>query len=141
LTGGPAADVLPAMSNAPANPPDPAQLMPLFESAFNSRDPDRLEECFEPDALLVLAPGQVLAGAERRARSRANLAHLLPIKVAVRHQYIAGDIALLINDYVHEGTGPDGEHLRIEGTAVDVLRRGADGTWRCLISNPAGTAG
>ncbi|MEU7612610.1 MULTISPECIES: nuclear transport factor 2 family protein [unclassified Micromonospora] len=135
------------MSNAPEKPltapADPEELVPLFEHAFNTRNLDLLEELFEPDALLVLAPGEVLAGDERRARNQEKLPHFLPIKVAIRHQYITGDIALLINDYVHEGTTPDGKHLRIEGTAVDVLRRGADGAWRCLISNPAGikTAG
>ncbi|WP_174533870.1 YybH family protein [Micromonospora chalcea] len=134
------------MSNASAEPPaaptDPAALLPLFERAFNNRDLDQLERLYEPDALLILAPGTVLTGDQRRARSREEQ-HFLPIKVAVRHQYVTGDIALVINDYVHEGTGPDGTPLRIEGTAVDVLRRGADGAWRCVISNPAGlgTAG
>lgn len=130
------------MSNAPekpiAAPPDPAQLVPLFERAFNTCDLDLLEELFEPDALLVMAPGHVLAGDERRARNQVELPHALPIKVNVRNMYVAGDIALVINDYVHEGTTPDGRDVRLEGTAVDVLRRGADGAWRCLISNPAG---
>ncbi|MEV6850723.1 DUF4440 domain-containing protein [Actinoplanes sp. NPDC051411] len=129
------------MANAPDQPEaaaeGPGRLMPAFEQAFNSGDPDRLEQLFEPDALLVLAPGEVLAGAGRRDRKPP---FFLPIRVTVRHEYVAGDIALLINDYVHEGTTPDGEHRRIEGTAVDVLRRGPDGQWRCLISNPAGIA-
>lgn len=60
------------------------------------------------------------------------------MKATVRHQYVAGDLALVINDYVHEGETPDGQHVRLAGTAVDVLRRGADGNWRCVISNPAG---
>ncbi|MEU7799807.1 nuclear transport factor 2 family protein [Micromonospora arborensis] len=135
------------MSNASEKPitayAEPADMVAAFEHAFNTRNLDQLEELFEPDALLILAPGEVLAGDGRRARNSDKLPGFLPIKVSVRHQYITGDIALLINDYVHEGTTSAGKHLRIEGTAVDVLRRGDDGAWRCVISNPAGikTAG
>lgn len=122
---------------------EPADMVTAFEHAFNTRNADLLEELFEPDALLVLAPGEVLTGAERRARNDDELPNFLPVKVSIRHQYITGDIALVINDYVHEGTTSEGKHVRIEGTAVDVLRRGGDGAWRCVISNPAGirTAG
>jgi ketosteroid isomerase-like protein len=129
-----------APEKAFAAPVEPAHLVPAFEHAFNTRDQGAIEELFDPEALLVLAPGQVMRGDERRERNKEDSPHFLPIKVSVRHQYVTGDIALLINDYVHEGTTPDGEHVRIEGTATDVLRRGADGVWRCLISNPAGTA-
>jgi ketosteroid isomerase-like protein len=43
-------------------------------------------------------------------------------------------------DWSIDGTGPDGEHVHLEGSASDVVRRGADGRWRYLIDNALGTA-
>ena len=45
-------------------------------------------------------------------------------------------IALVVNGWTLEGTGPDGEPVRMEGQASDVLRRGADGGWRYLLDYP-----
>lgn len=64
----------------------------------------------------------------------------MPISVTPRHTYVAGDLALLIVDWVIDGTGPDGARVHLEGTATDVARRGADGCWRYVIDNPFGTA-
>lgn len=114
-------------------------LMERFEEAFNSADADELEKLFDADAALVLEPGKQVSGEARIRRNRTELASIPPIRVSVRHVYFAGDTALLINDYVHEGRGADGRHVRFEGTAADVAKRGADGVWRCVISNPAGT--
>lgn len=37
-----------------------------------------------------------------------------------------------------DGTGPDGEPVRLTANNADVLRRQADGTWRFVIDNPWG---
>jgi ketosteroid isomerase-like protein len=52
---------------------------------------------------------------------------------------VSGDLALLIGDFVIEGTGPDGAPVHQKGTATDVARRGTDGGWRYVIDNPPGT--
>ena len=39
-----------------------------------------------------------------------------------------------------DGTGPDGKHVHVGGSAADILRRGADGLWRYIIDNNQGTA-
>jgi ketosteroid isomerase-like protein len=54
--------------------------------------------------------------------------------------FVNGDIAQIVVDWSIDGTGPDGEHVHVEGTASDVARRGADGLWRYLIDNRRGTA-
>lgn len=120
-------------------PTEPGQVALAFERAFNSGSLEAMRRLFEPDAMRVLAPGQYVAGEEMWAAAGRSLPQRLPIKLSVRHIYPVGDTALMICDYVHEGTGPDGTYQRIEGTAADILRRGADGVWRCLISNPSGT--
>jgi ketosteroid isomerase-like protein len=120
-------------------PTEPGQLSAAFEQAFNGGSLEAIRQLFEPNAMRVLAPGQYLTGEEMWKSAEQTLPDRLPVKLSVRHIYTVGDTALMICDYVHEGTGPDGTHQRVEGTAADILRRGADGIWRCLISNPPGT--
>jgi uncharacterized protein (TIGR02246 family) len=120
-------------------PRTPGELPGAFVRAFNERNAELFEQLFEPDSLLVLRPGQTCAGERRRAIAGAILADRVPVTVTLRHAYLAGDIALLITDYVHEGTGKDGRPSRTAGTATDVARRGADGVWRYVIDNPSGT--
>ncbi|WP_077062389.1 DUF4440 domain-containing protein [Streptomyces sp. MP131-18] len=120
-------------------PAEPEEMAAAFVDAFNSGNLQAMKEIFEPEAMRVISPGNYQAGKELWAASEETLAHRLPISLSVRHAYAVGDIALLIIDYVHEGEDPDGKHVRIEGTATDIVRRGADGVWRCVISNPSGT--
>ncbi|MEU4995742.1 nuclear transport factor 2 family protein [Streptomyces sp. NPDC021622] len=120
-------------------PTDLMQLPGAFAEAFNAGNLEILRMLFDPQAMRVLSPGKFQAGDELWDTGEETLAHRLPISLKVRHAYTVGDTALMIIDYVHEGTGPDGKHVKIEGTAADIARRGADGVWRCLISNPSGT--
>ncbi|MGW3205215.1 YybH family protein [Streptomyces sp. NPDC001135] len=131
------------MSDTPAGnglPVDPADLPHVFADAFNARNLELLDALFAPEAAHVVRPGLLSSGARRRAALPTVVRDRIPITVSLRHVYQVGDIALLINDYVHDGVGPDGTRVHIEGTATDVARRGADGHWRYLISNPSGTA-
>ena len=95
---------------------------------------------YEPDAVFVAEPGNPVTGPNRAAANARFLALGLPLQVQLRHVYTAGDIALLIVDWTIEGTGPEGVPIHIAGTATDVARRGADGTWRYVIDNPFGVA-
>jgi ketosteroid isomerase-like protein len=111
-----------------------------FAAAFNSGDPAVVDAMYEHDAILVPEPGSPVTGPLRAAANERFLALGLPIQVRPRHVYVVQDIALMIVDWTIEGTGPDGEPKHIEGTATDVARRGADGTWRYVIDNPFGVA-
>ena len=51
----------------------------------------------------------------------------------------ADDLALVIGLCCFDGTGPDGEPVRLAARNADVLRRQADGSWRFVIDNPWGT--
>lgn len=129
-----------AIRNDVRLPAEPAELLHTFVGAFNDRNLELLQELFEPEGMHVREPGVTTAGARRRAALPTVLRHRIPIAVSLRNVYVVGDIALVINDYVHDGVGPDGVHVHIEGTATDVARRGADGCWRYVISNPSGTS-
>jgi ketosteroid isomerase-like protein len=119
---------------------DPARHPEVFARAFNTGDVAVLDQVYEPGAVFVPRPGEPVTGADRRAANQAFLALGLPISVTPRHTYVRDDIALLIVDFVIEGTGPDGVPVHIEGTATDVARRGPDGFWRYVIDNPFGVA-
>jgi ketosteroid isomerase-like protein len=54
--------------------------------------------------------------------------------------FVAGDIAQIVLDWSIDDTGPDGKHVHLEGSASDIVRRGADGRWRYVIDNALGTA-
>lgn len=110
----------------------------VFAAAFNSGSPEAVAAVYEERAVLVPRPGEPVTGAGLASATAEFLALGLPIAVRPRHVYVADDIALLIVDWVIEGS--DGSPVRIEGTATDVARRGADGLWRYLIDNPFGVA-
>ncbi|MEU4620264.1 DUF4440 domain-containing protein [Actinoplanes sp. NPDC023801] len=123
-----------------SRPTDVATHPAAFAEAFNSGDPAAVERMYEDAAILVPRPGAPVTGPDRAAANERFLALGLPITVRPRHVYTAGDIALLIVDWTIEGTGPDGAPVHIDGTATDVARRGADGSWRYVIDNPFGVA-
>lgn len=118
----------------------PEQQPYVFATAFNTGDADAIERVYEQAGVFVSSPGTPTTGTDRRA-ANARMASLgCPIEVKPRHVYVADDIALLIVDWTIAGTSPDGEQVRVEGTATDVARRGEDGIWRYIIDNPFGTA-
>ncbi|XNL31537.1 DUF4440 domain-containing protein [Longispora sp. K20-0274] len=119
---------------------DPEQHPAAFAAAFNTGSLAAVERVYEECAVFVPSPGQPLTGEHRVGALVGFLGLGLPISVEVRHAYVVDDIALMIVDWVIDGPGPDGEHTRMEGTATDVARRGADGMWRYIIDNPFGTA-
>lgn len=121
-----------------APPTDPADLPAVFGRAFNTGDPAVLDALYEPDAVLAAEPGRPVTGDERRRTTAEFLALGVPIRLSPRRSYVCGDIALLVNDFAFHGDGPDGP-VHLTGTATDVARRGADGRWRYVISNPPGT--
>ncbi|MFI9024028.1 YybH family protein [Streptomyces sp. NPDC053560] len=102
-----------------------------FAERFNSRDPQAVQELYEPAAAFVPESGEAVHGQAAIARQNAPFLGLgLPISVRPRHVHVAGDIALLIVDWTIEGAA--------SGTAADVARRGADGCWRYVIDSPFG---
>ncbi|NSC25059.1 MULTISPECIES: DUF4440 domain-containing protein [Streptomyces] len=133
-------DLANAVQHTAGLPVEPADLPTVFADAFNARNLELLDALFEPEAVHVVRPGEVSAGEQRRAGLPAVVRDRIPITVTLRHVYVVGDTALLINDYVHDGVGPDGSHVHTEGTATDIARRGPDGYWRYLVSNPSGTS-
>ncbi|MEV0594475.1 YybH family protein [Nonomuraea cavernae] len=116
----------------------PEDVPTVFAERFNTGDAEALAEVYESGMVFVPEPGSPLTGQEAHAANEQFMNLGVPITVRPRHVYTTGDIALLIVDWVIDGTDRGGRPVHIEGTATDVARRGQDGRWRYAIDNPFG---
>ncbi|GAA5186506.1 hypothetical protein GCM10023322_32890 [Rugosimonospora acidiphila] len=129
------------MSESYALPTEPEDVVASLIERFNSGKVSAMLALYEPEAVFVVKDGRTVTGhAEIAAQLEPDLKYGLPLEAKARHVFVAGDTALLVLDWSIDGTGPDGEHVRLEGSASDVVRRGADGFWRYVIDNNLGTA-
>jgi uncharacterized protein (TIGR02246 family) len=108
-----------------------------FESAFNTGDIEQVMALYEPDAVLIPEPGQVVHGvAAAREVLTGFLALKLPIHLEVKRVLSAGDLALVSSSWSLKGRGPDGSPVDLSGNTTEVIRRQSDGTWRYAIDDP-----
>ncbi|WP_329086619.1 MULTISPECIES: YybH family protein [unclassified Streptosporangium] len=116
----------------------PEDVPAVFAERFNRGDAEAVAEIYESGAVFVPESGAPLTGQQLDAANGHFLDLGLPITVRPRQVYTAGDLALLVVDWVIDGTDRDGWPVHIQGTATDVARRGQDGYWRYAIDNPFG---
>ncbi|GAA5186103.1 hypothetical protein GCM10023322_31610 [Rugosimonospora acidiphila] len=129
------------MSESYALPTEPEDVVASLIERFNSGEVSAMLALYEPEAAFVVKDGRTVTGhAEIAAQLEPDLKYGLPLEAKARHVFVAGDTALLVLDWSIDGNGPDGEHVHLEGSASDVVRRGADGFWRYVIDNNLGTA-
>ncbi|GGW87448.1 hypothetical protein GCM10010297_05680 [Streptomyces malachitofuscus] len=117
----------------------PEDVPAVFAERFNSGDAAALAQVYEDAAVLVPRPGAPATGSDLHAANSRLQKLGVPIAVVPRHVYRSGDVALLIVDWVIDGTSREGQAVHVEGTATDIARRGPDGRWRYVIDNPFGT--
>jgi ketosteroid isomerase-like protein len=128
------------MSDSYSLPTEPEGVIPSLVERFNSGKISAMKALYEGAVLIaddgrtVTDPAEVMAALER------DISLGLPLEANARHVFVAGDTAQIVAEWSIDGTRPDGEHVHVEGTACDVVRRGADGCWRYLIDNRRGTA-
>jgi ketosteroid isomerase-like protein len=108
---------------------DALQVPADYVAAFNARDEAALARVYTSDALLVPVPGQAVTGAALSAANRHLMGLASSITATVRRAYVAGDVGLLVVDWVAG---------KAAGTATDVVCRQGDGSWRYVIDNPHG---
>ncbi len=117
----------------------PEETTEVFVHHFNAGDVDRLIAAYYAEgAVLAAEPGASASGAALRTGLEKYLALRGKITATTRHTLVAGDTALLVIDWVIEGTDPNGQPIKFPGTSTDVVRRDGDGVWRCIIDNPHG---
>ncbi len=117
----------------------PEAAVQTFFRVFNTGDLDATVALYEPSAILVAQPGQVAEGTTALREALNGFLAMKPTLTLEKDELItAGDIALSVVKWTLKGTGPDGEPIQMEGTASDVLRKQADGSWLYVIDNPWG---
>ena len=118
----------------------PADVITDFATALHDGHLDAALALYEPDAVFIPQPGaEPLHGLDQIRAALAGFAALQPtLTPDIRKVVQAGDIATVLNAWTLDGTGPDGNPLRLTGTSADVLRRRPDGTWGLLIDDPWG---
>jgi uncharacterized protein (TIGR02246 family) len=115
----------------------PQSLMARFGELVQLRDLDQLVALYERDAVFIPAPGVRCEGHEAIRAALADMLALKPtLQISASEVHLAGDLALVINDWQMTGTAPDGTPVHQGGRSADVLRRQSDGGWLVSIDHP-----
>ena len=118
----------------------PVEVLGSIVRGINSGDLDSLMTLYESDAAFATEPGSLAHGG---AGIREALAGFISMNgeldLEVTRVLEVDDLALVLGVWTFNGTGPDGEPVRLAARNADVLRRQADGSWRFVIDNPWGT--
>ena len=119
----------------------PEGVLAAIVQGINSGDIDALLGLYEPGAAFAAQPGALAHGLPGIRDSLAGfIAMRGELDLRVTRVLEVDDLALVAGTWSFEGTGPDGEPVRLSADNADVLRRQSDGTWRFVIDNPWGTA-
>jgi len=117
----------------------PEQVLESIVIGINSGDLDSLLPLYESEAAFATQPGSLAHGAPGIGEALAGFISMKgTLDLEVTRVLEAGDLALVIGVWSFDGTGPEGEPVRLAARNADVLRRQSDGTWRFVIDNPWG---
>jgi len=133
------ADVLsaPAVGMSTATP---EQVLESIVTGINSGNLDSLMPLYESEAAFAGEPGGLAHGPQGVSEALAGFISMNgELDLEVTRVLEVDDLALVIGVWSFDGTGADGEPVRLASKNADVLRRQTDGTWRFVIDNPWGT--
>jgi ketosteroid isomerase-like protein len=118
----------------------PEHVLESIVTGINSGDLDSLLPLYESGAAFATEPGSLAPGAPGISEALNGFISMNgKLDLEVTRVLEVEDLALVIGVWSFDGTGPDGEPVRLEAKNADVLRRQTDGTWRFVIDNPWGT--
>ena len=117
----------------------PEQVLESIVTGINSGDLEGLMPLYESEAAFATQPGSLAHGAPGVREALSGFISMKgKLDLEVTRVLEVGDLALVIGGWTFNGTGPDGEPVRLAAKNADVLRRQEDGTWRFVIDNPWG---
>jgi uncharacterized protein (TIGR02246 family) len=118
----------------------PQQVLETIVTGINSGNLDSLMPLYESEAAFATQPGSLAPGAHGiREALTAFISMNGTLDLEVTRVLEVDDLALVIGVWSFDGTGPEGQPVRLSAKNADVLRRQTDGTWRFVIDNPWGT--
>ena len=118
----------------------PEQVLESIVAGINAGDLASLMPLYESDAAFATGPGSLAHGAPGIGDALSGFISMNgTLDLEVTRVLEVDDLALVTGVWSFDGTGADGEPVRLEARNADVLRRQADGTWRFVIDNPWGT--
>jgi ketosteroid isomerase-like protein len=119
----------------------PETLHDVWGERFNAGDLDGLLEMYDPNAVLMVQPGQTVLGL---SAIRDAITGFLALKGTFAHTFQtalqSGDTALIFSRWTLSGQSPAGP-ISLSGQTSDVARRQPDGRWLIVIDNPWGGQG
>jgi len=116
----------------------PLERLRYFFESINRNDGDAVLGCYEPDAVLSLAPsGGTATGTDEL---REALAAFLPFEMSFSDERelrsADGQLAITTLTWEASGTGPEGEPIVMGGRSTEVFRRQPDGEWLLVLDSP-----
>jgi len=112
----------------------------LFE-VIETGDLDAALALYEPDAIFVVSPGQVVTG---HAAIREVLQSMMAADAKGKLDAVTavpsadGSVAFTRAKGSSTSTGPDGKPVTMPFHSIEVVRKQPDGTWRIVIDDPSG---
>jgi ketosteroid isomerase-like protein len=118
----------------------PEQVLESIVMGINTGDLESLMPLYESEAAFATQPGSLAHGAPGVSEALAGFISMKgELDLEVTRVLEVDYLALVIGVWSFDGTGPDGDPVRLTARNADVLRRQSDGTWRFVIDNPWGT--
>jgi ketosteroid isomerase-like protein len=118
----------------------PEQVLESIVTGINSGSLESLLPLYEGEAAFASEPGSLAHGAPGISEALTGFISMKgKLDLDVTRVLEVDDLALVTGVWTFNGTGPDGEPVRLAAKNADVLRRQSDGTWRFVIDNPWGT--
>jgi uncharacterized protein (TIGR02246 family) len=118
----------------------PEQVLESIVDGINTGDLESLVPLYESGAAFATQPGSLAHGVPGISEALTGFISMQGrLDLEVTRVLEVDDLALVTGIWSFDGTGPDGELVRLAAKNADVLRRQADGTWRFVIDNPWGT--
>jgi ketosteroid isomerase-like protein len=108
-----------------------------YAEAFNSGDVQSVVNLYEPNAVFVPQPDQVVSGHAAIAELPKQFQALGHMLGAMRYFISAGEV-LASATWQISGGCPDGKPIDVRETSADLLRRQPDGRWLLVVDHPFG---
>ena len=117
----------------------PIEVDQLFAKALEAGDLEAIVALYEPQAVVPGQSGQPPAvGHDQIREAMRPFIELKPTNVVLAATVVAelDGVAILYDDWRGTGHAPDGSEAPLEGKAIEVVRRQADGSWKFIFDDP-----